>query len=99
MQYAWDRTALQGLKPFPWLLERAKAEALAYLEATATAEADPYGMTTRNAGKNNCKGTRQTAEADSQFGFAQGWLFGDDKQEKQQQRDSKSKDKGFWDGG
>jgi len=31
------------------LLERAKAEALAYLEATATAEADPYGMTTRNA--------------------------------------------------
>ena len=42
----------QGLKPLFVLSEReAKAEALGYLEATATATtmatADPYGMTTR----------------------------------------------------
>jgi hypothetical protein len=32
-----------------WRRERPKAEALGYLEATAKATADPFGMTTRKA--------------------------------------------------
>jgi len=51
----------QGLKPLLSLFAgRPKAEALGYIEATARAKADAYGMTNK---KGNGKGKKTTARA------------------------------------
>jgi hypothetical protein len=55
----------QGLKPLLSLFAgRPKAEALGYIEATARAKADAYGMTNK---KGNGKGKKTTARAKAKY--------------------------------